>query len=85
MIHRQDVEGLKRRYPEGTRIRLNQMNDPYHPVEPGTMGTVKCVDDAGTVHIVWDNGRALGLIPGEDSFSVVEQEETPCMTTQGMG
>jgi hypothetical protein len=37
---------------------------------PGTKGTVRIVDDMGTVHCDFDNGRRLGLIPGEDSFRI---------------
>jgi len=41
------------------------MNDTQG-VEEGTKGTVTHVDDIGTIHMKWDNGRGLGLIPGED-------------------
>ena len=34
----------------------------------GTRGTVKVVDDIGTVHCEFDSGRNLGLIDGEDDF-----------------
>ena len=27
-------------YPPGTRVVLNNMNDPYAPVEPGTRGAL---------------------------------------------
>ncbi|HRR78474.1 MAG TPA: DUF4314 domain-containing protein, partial [Ruminococcus sp.] len=29
---------LRERYPAGTRIRLNHMDDPYAPVPDGTVG-----------------------------------------------
>lgn len=64
------INALRERYPAGSRITLNHMNDPYHPVEPGTNGTLKHIDDMGTFHVSWDNGRTLGLIYGEDSFSI---------------
>lgn len=63
------------KYPPGTRILLLGMDDPHHPVEPGTRGTVKYVDDLGTVHMKWDNGRSLGLVPGEDSFRKLTERE----------
>ncbi len=37
----------KEKYPPGTRIELINMNDPFAPVDAGTRGTVKYVDDAG--------------------------------------
>ena len=51
------------------------MNDPYAPVPAGTRGTVKFVDSMGTIFPDWDNGRTLGLVPGEDSFRKLTQEE----------
>jgi hypothetical protein len=31
------------------------------------------VDDMGTVHCDFDNGRHLGLVPGEDSFHAIAE------------
>jgi len=62
---------MQEQYPPGTRIRLNSMNDPYAPITPGTEGVVDVVDDDGQLHMKWDNGRTLALIPGEDSFTVL--------------
>ena len=65
------VKFMQAQYPPGTRIRLNCMNDPYAPVIPGTEGVVDVVDDAGSIHMKWDNGRTLAIVPGEDSFTVL--------------
>ncbi len=67
------VRRMKEQYPPGTRIQLDYMGDDPRPIEPGTKGTVRTVDDMGTVHCNFDNGRNLGLVPGEDSFHVITE------------
>ena len=74
-IQRARVENIKRMYTPGTRIELISMSDPYAPVPSGTKGTVLFVDDIGTIHSVWDNGRTLGIIVGEDEFRKLSQSE----------
>lgn len=69
------VELLRQRYPEGTRICLDHMED-LCPVESGTCGWVQFVDNAGTLHCKFDNGRMLGVIPDVDKFHIIEQEQT---------
>ena len=67
------VQRMKEQYPPGTRIELDYMGDDPRPIAPGTKGTVRVVDDMGTVHCNFDNGRRLGLVPGEDSFHVISK------------
>lgn len=67
------VNFLKTQYPEGTRIRLIYMEDA-RAVPAGSEGTVRLVDDAGTIHVNWDNGRSLGIIPDVDSFEVIKND-----------
>ena len=71
------IEAIKRKYPPGTRIKLHFMTDDPRPIEPGTCGTVRFVDDIGTLHCDFDNGRSLGVVWGVDNFTVIEQEEAP--------
>ena len=73
--HGRIVEYYKQKYPKGTRIELIQMGDDPRPVPPGTRGTVNYIDDYGQIGIDWDNGSSLSLIPTEDSFRVLNQEE----------
>jgi hypothetical protein len=56
----------------GDRVTLIHTSDPYTKLQPGARGTVEMQDDAGTVHVKWDDGSSLGLIPGEDRFSVTK-------------
>ena len=62
-------------YPEGTRIELINMNDPFSPVAKGMRGTVDFIDDAGQIFMKWDNGRRLALVPNEDKFRILTKEE----------
>ena len=61
-----------KQYPAGCRVELHRMEAPWSPVPPGTKGTVLCVDDAGQLHMQWDNGRTLALVPRADSFSRID-------------
>ena len=72
---RRMAERAKELFPPGTRIQLIHMDDPYNPIPDGTRGTVKFVDDMGTVFPDWDNGRGLGVVYGEDSFRKLTPEE----------
>ena len=72
-ISKETLQTLRERFPAGTRVELVHMDDPYNPIEPGTKGTVEYVDDMGTIHMKWDNGRTLGLVAGEDSFKVIQE------------
>ena len=70
-MDRKMVKFIQEQYPPGTRIRLNSMSDPYSSVPAGIEGIVELVDDAGSIHMKWDNGRTLAIVPGEDSFTVL--------------
>ena len=64
------VKQLRMRYPKGTRLCLDFMDEPG--MSPGLQGTVEFIDDAGQIHMHWENGRSLALIPGEDSFHRID-------------
>jgi len=55
---------------KGKSVRCIKMNDEY-PVPSGTIGTIINVDDIGTIHVKWDNGSMLGLVPNEDIYEIL--------------
>lgn len=66
-----DVQFYKKMYPKGTKVKVIKMGEDPNPIPSGTTGIVNFVDDLGTVHCTFDNGRRLGLIPDEDVFKRV--------------
>ncbi len=68
------LKEIREMYPEGTQIVLTEMAGesqmPY-----GLKGTVKFVDDAGQIHMSWENGSSLALNINEDTFEKVEAPE----------
>jgi hypothetical protein len=56
---------------KGKRVRIIEMIDDY-AVPEGTEGTILHTDDAGTIHVHWDNGRMLGIIPEIDKYEILD-------------
>lgn len=44
-------------------------------VPPGTEGTVSYVDGGGGIHVNWDNGTSVALLPGYDSWEAIRTEK----------
>ena len=71
----EQLKALRAQYPKGCRVRLNHMDDPYlFDLKEGVMGTVRYVDDIGTIHVSWDCGSSLGVVFGADSCTRIEEE-----------
>lgn len=62
---REIVEQLRKQYPVGCRVELVKMDDVQAP-PIGTKGTVRGVDDAGSILVRWDTGCGLNVVYGED-------------------
>ena len=69
------IKSRKELFKPNSRVILTKdMEDPFQPLKRGLKGTVRHVDDMGTVHIRWDNGSGLGATL-KDSISVVLYEK----------
>ena len=80
---RRAAEAIKTEYPKGTRVVVLQMTqaivipkgEQLRPIPAFTRGTVDFVDDTGTVHCYFDNGRYAGLIADQDDFRKLTKQE----------
>ena len=61
---------LREKYPIGTMVRLISMNDEQAP-PVGIIGEIQFVDDVGSVHIHWQNGSSLAVIPDVDVVEIL--------------
>ena len=68
---KEQIEQLRAEYPNGTRVELLQMDDVQAP-PIGTLGTVRGVDDTGSLLVKWDNGCGLNVIYGVDIVRKVQ-------------
>ena len=64
---RKAIEQAKATYMAGMRVRLIKMDDIQAP-PIGTEGTVRGVDDIGSVMVAWDDGSGLNVVLGEDKI-----------------
>lgn len=62
---RETVERIRKQYPVGCRVELLRMDDVQAP-PIGTKGTVRYVDDIGSLGVAWDNGSSLQVVYAED-------------------
>lgn len=69
---RETVERIRKQYPVGCRVELIRMDDAQAP-PIGTKGTVRYVDDLGSLGVTWDNGSSLQVVNGEDLCRKLEE------------
>lgn len=78
-ISNEALNRLRENYPINSRVELIKMNDPYNnKLVPGCRGTVKAVDDIGTIHVQWDCGSSLGVVYGEDACKKLDSVKIIC-------
>ena len=59
------LASLREQFPQGARVELLRMDDPQTP-PIGTRGTVRGVDDTGSIMVAWDSGGSLNVLFGVD-------------------
>ena len=74
-IRKEELEALREKYPQGCRVELVKMDDPYREMPPGLQGVVTGIDDSGSIHVDWQNGSSLAVIFGEDYAVKIEDGE----------
>lgn len=78
-VDKNTLEMLRNEYPTGCRVELTRMNDPFRTdLVPGCRGTVKFVDDAGSIHVRWDIGSSLAVVYGEDACKRLDSVTVIC-------
>ena len=73
MLSERQIQRIKEKYPEGTLIRLGNMEGEAR-VPPGCRGRVRLVDDIGQIHMRWENGSCLALNVEVDDFEVITEQ-----------
>lgn len=74
-IKKEQLDALRERYPQGCRVELVRMDDPYREMPLGLKGVVTGVDDSGSIHVDWQNGSSLAVVFGEDECRKIEDGE----------
>lgn len=73
-MSQKEIEEAKEKYKPGMKLKLlKEMYDEKYSVPVGEIGIIDFVDDIGTIHINWECGSSLGLIPNVDKFEEVEK------------
>lgn len=83
MLSRSEVEHIRQMYPKGTRIRLTEM-EGEEKLPCGTEGTVINVDDMGQIHVAWETGSSLALIPELDRFEAISPKVDEGLSMGGL-
>ena len=64
------LDSLRERFPQGARVELLRMDDSQAP-PIGTRGTVRGVDDSGSIMVAWDSGGSLNVLFGVDECRII--------------
>lgn len=77
----EEIRNLREHYTAGARVELLEMQDEQAP-PIRTKGTVRCVDDIGSIGVNWDNGSSLSVAFGADCCRSLVPEFTQTVRDQ---
>ena len=67
-----EIERLRNIYKPGIKVRLIHMEGEPQMTE-GLEGAIDYIDDAPQIHVKWENGSSLALIPELDKFEIIKK------------
>ena len=73
MLSKEKITKIKDTYKQGMRVRLLKMDDFQAP-PIGTMGTIRGVDDIGSIIVNWDNGSGINVVLDSDVIEIISNE-----------
>lgn len=72
MRHSEEIERPRNIYKPGIKVRLLYMEGKSQ-MPKGLEGIIDYVDDAPQIHVNWENGSSLALIPEVDKFEIIKK------------
>ena len=60
----------------GKRIKLIRMEDPYTNLKEGDEGTIQFIDGIGQIHVKWDSGSSLAIVPEIDEYEIENESKS---------
>lgn len=70
------LEFLWEQFPQGSKIKISELKEGPLQAESMPLGTLDRIDESGVFHVRLGDGSSLGLVLGEDRFSVLPTEPT---------
>lgn len=67
---------LREQYPDGSKIKIREMDGPDATRFEGTTGKLEHIDEDGRFLTQLDNGQTVALTIGKDRFSIEQPEPT---------
>ena len=70
-----EIKRLRNIYKPGIKVRLIHMEGEPQMTE-GLEGAIDYIDDAPQIHVNWENGSSLALIPEVDKFEIIKNSNS---------